>query len=509
MQICRELAGYSYGQADLVRRAMSKKKADVMEKERGHFIAGCAQNGISEAVANSIFDEMSSFAAYAFNKSHAACYAVVAYQTAYLKRHYPREYMAALMTSVLDSTAKLMEYIEECARLEIPVLPPDINQSDMVFTVTPEGIRFGLLAIKNMGRSVIEDILKEREQNGPFTDFVEFCRRTSEGDLNRRGVESLIKCGALDHLGANRREMLENYASLSEAIAEESRYLSGGQLSLFGEGGATADYQLSPCEEFPHSELLAYEKEVTGMYLSGHPMSQYLPLYDRYQAVRIGRLQSAETNAPYDNAWVDIFGILADKKMRTTKRGDILAMLTVEDMTGSMEVMAFSRTYTEVSQKLQVGQPYFFRGRVSLREEDDTKLVLDQVYTIEERQSAPSVRPPQSSRPGRSGNRPAPPAAAAPARNEAPQKGGRLLIRVPTIQGEQWEKLKLLFTIFEGEIPLLVRAADTGRLLKAGKEYNTDANPVLLGELRRVLGEENVALLPPEPPKTPSNTTLQ
>ena len=503
MQICRELAGYSYGQADLVRRAMSKKKADVMEKERGHFIAGCAQNGISEAVADSIFDEMSSFAAYAFNKSHAACYAVVAYQTAYLKRHHPREYMAALMTSVLDNTAKLMEYIEECSRLEIPVLPPDINRSDMVFTVTPEGIRFGLLAIKNMGRSVIEEILKEREANGVFTDFVAFCRRTAAGGLNRRGVESLIKCGALDALGSNRREMLENYSSLAEAIAEEDKYLSGGQLSLFGEGGATADYRLSPCEEFSHSELLAYEKEVTGMYLSGHPMGQYAELYDRYQAVRIGRLQSAETNAPYDNAWVEILGILADKKMRTTKRGDILAMLTVEDMTGSMEVMAFSRTYTEVSQKLVIGQPYFFRGRVSLREEDDTKLILDTVYTIEERRNAPPVRQQQAGPPREKQalrRTEPPPAAAAAAR---PAAGGRLLIRVAQTKGEQWEKLRLLFSIFEGEIPLLVREVETGRLLKAGGEYNTDANPVLVDELRRVLGEENVALLPPEAAKAP------
>lgn len=493
MQICRALAGYSYGQADLVRRAMSKKKADVMEKERGHFIAGCAQNGIAAPVAESIFDEMSSFAAYAFNKSHAACYAVVAYQTAYLKRHYPREYMAALMTSVLDSTAKLMEYIEECARLAIPVLPPDINQSDMVFTVTPQGIRFGLLAIKNMGRSVIEEILREREENGPFTTFVEFCRRTAGGDLNRRGVESLIKCGALDHLGANRREMLENYAPLADAVAEEGKYLAGGQLSLFGEGGAVAGYKLSRREEYPHAELLRYEKEVTGMYLSGHPMSEYLPLYDRYGAVRIGRLQSAETNAPYDNAWVDIFGILADKKMRTTKRGDVMAMLTVEDMTGSMEVMAFSRTYGDNSAKLNVGEPLFFRGRVSLREEDDTKLVLEKVYTIEERQSAPPPRPPQGrgqpQRPGRT----APP----PAAQAAP---GRLLIRVPSLQGGPWEKLRLLFSIFEGEVPLLVRAADTGRLLKAGPEYNTDANPVMLEELRRVLGAENVALLPQETP---------
>lgn len=494
MQICRELAGYSYGQADLVRRAMSKKKADVMEKERGHFISGCAQNGIPETVANSIFDEMSSFAAYAFNKSHAACYAVVAYQTAYLKRHYPREYMAALMTSVLDSTAKLMEYIEECARLEIPVLPPDINQSDMVFTVTPEGIRFGLLAIKNMGRSVIEDILKEREGDGPFTDFVEFCRRNAAGDLNRRGVESLIKCGALDGLGANRREMLENYSALADAIAEESRYLSGGQLSLFGEGGATADYELSPREEYPHAELLAFEKEVTGMYLSGHPMSQYLPLYDRYGAVRIARLQSAETNAPYDNAWIDIFGILAEKKMRTTKRGDLLALLTVEDMSGSMEVMCFGRTYSQYSEKLTEGEPLFFRGRVSVREEDDTKLVLDKVYTIEERASAPPASLPK----GRAPRPRVEPGAPRP----APKKqGGRLLIRVQKAEGEQWEKLRLLFSIFEGEVPLLVREAETGRLLRAGAEFRTDANPVLLRELRQLLGEENVALLPPEAAK--------
>lgn len=495
MQICRELAGYSYGQADLVRRAMSKKKADVMEKERGHFISGCAQNGIPETVANSIFDEMSSFAAYAFNKSHAACYAVVAYQTAYLKRHYPREYMAALMTSVLDSTAKLMEYIEECARLEIPVLPPDINQSDMVFTVTPEGIRFGLLAIKNMGRSVIEDILKEREQDGPFTDFVEFCRRSAAGDLNRRGVESLIKCGALDGLGANRREMLENYSALADAIAEESRYLSGGQLSLFGEGGATADYELSPREEYPHAELLAFEKEVTGMYLSGHPMSQYLPLYDRYGAVRIARLQSAETNAPYDNAWIDIFGILAEKKMRTTKRGDLLALLTVEDMSGSMEVMCFGRTYSQYSEKLTEGEPLFFRGRVSVREEDDTKLVLDKVYTIEERASAPPASLPK-------GRAPRPRVEPGTPRPAPQRQGGRLLIRVQKAEGEQWEKLRLLFSIFEGEIPLLVREAETGRLLRAGAEFNTDANPVLLRELRQLLGEENVALLPPEAAKT-------
>lgn len=501
MQICRELAGYSYGQADLVRRAMSKKKADVMEKERGHFIEGCAKNGISEAVANSIFDEMSSFAAYAFNKSHAACYAVVAYQTAYLKRHYPREYLAALMTSVLDSTGKLLEYTEECSREEIPVLPPDINRSDMGFTVTEEGIRFGLLAIKNMGRSVIEAILRERSEKGEFTSFIDFCRRTADCDLNRRGVESLIKCGALDGLGANRHEMLEGYPRLADALAEEGRYLSGGQISLFGDAGMTADYELPHLPEYTKADLLAFEKEVTGMYLSGHPMSSYLPLYEEFHAVRIGRLQSAETNAPYDNAFVDIFGILSDKKLKTTKNNETMAILTVEDMTGSMEVMAFSRSYEKNASMLRAGEPLIFRGRVSLREEDDAKLILDRVFTIEERRTAPMPQAyPRKEGFGRADS--AAPVRKDPAeRNASPRQiatGSRLLIRVPSLESEEWKQLRLLFNIFEGDVPLLVRAADTGKVLRAPAGCNTDANPVLMAELCRVLGKENVALLPPQ-----------
>lgn len=493
MQICRELGGYSYGQADLVRRAMSKKKADVMEKERTHFIEGCAKNNIPAETANSIFDEMTSFAAYAFNKSHAACYAVVAYQTAYLKRHYPREYFAALMTSVLDTTGKLLEYIDECARQEIPVLPPNINESDMGFTVAPGGIRYGLLAIKNMGRNVIAHIIEER-QNGPYTTFVDFCRRTYSGEMNKRAVESLIKCGALDDLGANRHEMLEGYARLADVLAEEDRYLSGGQLSLFGDAGATAHYELPHLPEYAKSELLNFEKEVTGMFLSGHPMSDFLSLFDQYHAVKIGRLQSGETNAVYDNAAVDIFGILTGKKLKTTRSNETMAFLTVEDMTGSMEVMVFARTYTENAQKLVAGTPLFFRGRVSLREEDDTKLVLDSVYTIEERATAgmPSARSSAGGRAPRRGFAAPPP----PERGSPPAaSGGRLLIRVPSLEGEPWKALQTLFGIFEGRVPLLVRAADTGKLLKAPAACNTDANPVLLAELRRVLGEENVALL--------------
>lgn len=501
MQICRELGGYSYGQADLVRRAMSKKKADVMEKERFHFIEGCGENGIAAPVANSIFDEMISFAAYAFNKSHAACYAVVAYQTAYLKKHHPREYLAALLTSVLDSPDKLLEYIEECEKQGIPLLPPDINESLMGFSVTPGGIRYGLLAIKNLGRGVIRDILREREENGGFTTFVDFIRRTYSGDMNKRAVESLIKCGSLDRLGNNRHEMLEGYPRLAEVLSEENRYLLGGQLSLFGDAGAAADYDLPKLPEYARSELLAFEKEVTGMYLSGHPMSDFLPLYEKYHAVRIGRLRSAETGVQYDNATVDIFGILTGKKLKTTRRNDTMAFLTVEDMSGSVEVVAFAGVYTEYTEKLVPGVPLFFRGRVSLREEDAAKLILESVMTPEERKTAPmptSRKAPPGRFPGpareNASLRPAAPSSV----SAPPPPGTRLAIRVPSLTGEPFDRLRLLFEIFEGEVPLIIRAADTGKALRAPREFCTDANPVLLRELEHVLGKENVALLSPQ-----------
>ena len=493
MQICRELGGYSYGQADLVRRAMSKKKADVMEKERTHFIEGCAKNKISAEVANSIFDEMTSFAAYAFNKSHAACYAVVAYQTAYLKRHYPREYLAALLTSVLDSTGKLLEYIDECARQEIAVLPPDINESGMGFTVAPGGIRYGLLAIKNMGKNVIQSILEERE-NGPYLTFVDFCRRTYSGELNKRAVESLIKCGALDHLGANRHEMLEGYPKLADVLSDEDRYLSGGQLSLFGDGGAVEHYELPRLPEYTKGDLLGFEKEVTGMYLSGHPMSDYLPLYEQYHAVKIGRLQSAETGAAYDNAAVDIFGILTAKKLKTTRNNETMAFLTVEDMSGSMEVMVFAKVYTEYAPKLSAGIPLFFRGRVSIREEDDAKLILERVYTIEEREGAPmpsaARRNPASQSTSMRTSQQAAPLKSPPLPTGA-QKAGKLAILVPSHGGEEWKKLQTLCKIFAGETPILIKAADTQKVLRGSVDYNE----VLLLELQRVLGAENVAVL--------------
>ncbi len=506
MQICRELGGYSLGQADLVRRAMSKKKADVMEKERVNFIAGCAANGIAESAANAIFDEMSSFAAYAFNKSHAAAYAVVAYQTAWLKCHYPKEYMAALLTSILDSTDKVTEYIEECGRLGIRVLPPDINESDEGFTVTQQGIRFGLLAVKNLGAGVIRQIVAQREER-PFESFFDFYKRLFSTDLNKRSMESLIKSGALDSLGGTRRQMLLHFPDVGEVLAGELRWQSTGQQSLFGEETLDEAALLPPEEEFPPFQLLEMEKEVTGLYMSGHPMNQYEDLYATYGAVKLGRLTDSESNQQYDNQVVDILGIITGKRLKLTKQGGNMAFLQVEDSTSAIESLVFSRVYEECSAKLNVGTPVFLRGRLSVREEESPKLILEQVLTVEERQGGKSFSQSrcQNGYGASGGERPAP---AAPVRPQKPPaesgegaenkplsaKAG-VYLRVDSMTGPAMDKIKQLLGIFDGPMPVYFRALDTGKMLKAPREMWVDPNSFLLDELEKLLGVENVKKL--------------
>ena len=283
LEIFRSLAGYSFGRADIVRRAMSKKKHKVMEEERSTFIEGCSKNGIDEKTANCIFDDMTSFASYAFNKSHSAAYAVVAYRTAYLKAHYPAEFMAALLTSVIDEASKVSLYISESERMKIKVLKPDINSSQAQFTADSGKIRFGLLAIKNLGLGFIDTIYKERCLNGKYTSFYDFCKRTQSKDFNKRAVESLIRSGALDGLGLNRREMLINLNSVISSIENTRRRNVDGQLGLFDLGNMedTSEPQLERIEEFPKLELLSLEKETTGIYISGHPMAEYEGLSKR------------------------------------------------------------------------------------------------------------------------------------------------------------------------------------------------------------------------------------
>lgn len=513
MQICRELGGYSYGQADLVRRAMSKKKADVMEKERAHFIDGCRERGISREIADSIFDEMSSFAAYAFNKSHAAAYAMVAYQTAWLKCHWPREYMAALMTSVLDSTGKIIEYIDECSRIGIRVLPPDVNKSDEGFTVVGGEIRFGLLAVKNLGAAFIRSLVAEREKNGPFTGFADFCRRLFETDINKRAVESLVGSGAMDSLGAGRRQMLEGYPKIAELLAEEQRWKSGGQLSLFGEPAAgEEDFSLPDVEEYTENERLTMEKEVTGLYLSGHPMSRFEPLYAKFGAVRIARLIDPDAGADYDNRTVDVMALVSHKRLKSTKNGDNMAFLTLEDSSGTMESLVFARTYAQFAPLLREGAALWLRGRLSLREDEDAKLILESAMEIEERAKGEPVPPdgPAGGRrgeprlPARGGSGGEVPSAgqravagafssADPGTSAQPgaQAAEKLCLRIPTADCPELERIRLLLSIFEGGTPVLIRVADSGKLLRSAA--GADLNAVLLRELTVLLGEENVA----------------
>ena len=490
MQICRELGGYSYGQADLVRRAMSKKKADVMAKERTHFLEGCRKNGVEEAAANQIFGEMETFAAYAFNKSHAATYALVAYQTAYLKCHHPKEYMAALLTSILDNTNKVIEYIEECGRLGIQVLPPRINESGEGFTATPEGIRFGLLAVKNLGAGVIREMIAEREKDGPFTSFLDFYRRTYSGEMNKRSLESLIKSGALDGLGANRRQMLEGYPKVGEVLAARDRWRSTGQISLFGDEPDEEELSLPLVEEDEPSVLLAGEKEVTGLYISGHPMSHYEALYPKYGAVKLIRLTDPEVNQSYDNASVFVMGMITAKRLKLTKGGENMAFLTLEDMTGAMEVLVFPRVYAVHAARLLAGSPVFLRGRVSLREEEDAKLILEDAMTLPERAAGPMEERLASSG-GYEGRGRGQRGASTP----APSSKAGVYLRVPSMDDAITDRARLLLQIFDGSYPVYFKAEDTGKMLRAPRSLWCDPNQVLLRELGVTLGSENVKKL--------------
>ena len=298
MQIFRVLAGYSYGRADVVRRAMSKKKKDVMEAERKTFIEGCGKNNISRDTANAIFDQMSEFAKYAFNKSHAACYALVAYRTAYLKTYYPAQFMAALLTSVLDSSNKVARYTAECKRLGLKLAVPDINTSVMGFSANGNVINYGLLGIKNIGSEFINDIIKERK-NGKYESLFDFCSRLQTAHFNRRAAESLIRCGALDSLGANRRQMLQALPPLVSNLDEIRRKTMYGQVGFFELGGKDSfgvDFEMPDVPEFPQAELLKMEKEMTGLYLSGHPLDKYDKIIEKLGYVRTSDLLEAESN---------------------------------------------------------------------------------------------------------------------------------------------------------------------------------------------------------------------
>lgn len=403
MQICRSLSGYSYGRADLVRRAVSKKKADVMAQERAYFLygkqredgsvecVGAVHNGIPEPVATQIFDEMSSFATYAFNKSHAAAYALIAYQTAYLKCHAKSAFMAALLSSVIGTPAKIKEYIACCRSHGIRVLPPEINHSELVFVAKSEDeISFGLLAIKNLGRGSINALLQERKTRGPFADLSDLLRRMQGKEWNKRGVESLIRSGALDAFSHHRRELLSVYEAWMDQIDADQRRNIEGQLTLFGEGAATTqrDQTIPVLEEFPWMTLLTMERETLGLYLSGHPLDEFSALAERLDLVPLKRFVQQEQEGEVselagvsDGAMVTLLGVVQSKKEHFTKKKEPMAFLTLEDQDGEVEVVVFARLYRQVQHLLAPGMSVVLSGKASIKPEEKPKVLAEQVVS--------------------------------------------------------------------------------------------------------------------------------
>ncbi len=390
MQIVRDLAGYTLGRSDLVRRAMSKKKASVMEKERQNFIygnkeegvPGCIANGIPEETAKIIYDNMTDFAKYAFNKSHAACYAVVSYRTAYLKCYYPKEFFAALMTSVLANNTKVAEYAYTCRQMGIEILPPDINEGEGNFSVASNGIRYGLSALKSIGKPIIDAIIQEREDNGAFNGLEDFISRLSGKEVNKRTLESFIKSGAFDCFNANRHQMMLVYADIVDNINNERKSNIAGQMSLFDMFEEKHDKVNVPnVPEYDKEELLAYEKEVLGVYVSGHPMDDYEALWRKHITNVSSDFINDEDNPPKvtDGQKATIGGIITAKTVKNTKTGKMMAFITVEDVFGAVEVLVFPRDYEKYRSQAVEDNKVFVTGRVSISEEENGKLVCESI----------------------------------------------------------------------------------------------------------------------------------
>lgn len=399
MQIVRDLGGYTLGRSDLVRRAMSKKKQSVMEKERANFIygneeegvPGCMANGISEQVASQIYDDMMDFAKYAFNKSHAACYAVVAYQTAYLKYYYPVEFMAALMTSVIDNPRKVAEYIMVCRSIGITILPPDINQGERGFSVDGNSIRYALTAIKSIGRPVIDAVVEERSERGPYTNLKDFITRMADKEVNKKAIENFIKAGAFDSLPGTRKQFMSAYVQIMDSIVHDKKNNMAGQMSLFDivdeEEKDAYDVKLPDVGEYSKEMMLSFEKEVLGIYVSGHPLEEWEALWKKGITNTTADFMLDDENgepAVRDNASVVVGGMIADKRIKYTKNDKVMAFLQLEDLLGSIEVVVFPRDYERYSAKLTEENKVFVRGRVSLEEDKDGKLICERITGFDE-----------------------------------------------------------------------------------------------------------------------------
>ena len=470
IEIFRKLGGYSLGQADNMRRAISKKKEKVIVAERQAFVYGDAErnipgavaNGVSETAAQAIYKEILDFANYAFNKAHAVCYAKVTYETAYLKCHYPKEYMAALLTSVLDNTVKAVAYIAECREMGISLLHPDVNMSEDVFTVEPEGIRFGLGAVKNIGRGLLRQMVAERQANGRFTSLENFIERMQESDLNKRAVENLIKCGALDGLGLNRAQMLYGYEAIMDSAADTKKRNIAGQMALFDmlDEPQTAQTAIPKLPELPKNDRMQMEKETIGLYLSGHPMDEYRKQLKGSGVVPIGRImQSFEQNDGVfrDEQIVRIAGIVEHIKMKTTRSNSMMAYVTLEDDTAAMELLAFSNVLAKSGTTLQENSAVVAEGRLSVRDEKAPQMVVNELRPISE-----VARP-------------------------VPKK---LYLKLPSEGCAQDAKTRAILNMFPGSLQAVLYFADSGVRRGTSCAVRDD----MLAELRALLGEDCVVL---------------
>ena len=493
MQIVRDLAGYSLGGADNVRRAMAKKKMHVMEEERKNFvyghedpedpsktIPGCVRNGISVEVANQIFDQMIEFANYAFNKSHAACYAVVSYQTAYLRHYYPAEFMAALMTSFVDNSTKVSSYISVCRDMGIQVLPPDVNVGTGPFSVQDGKIRFGMYAIRSVGGAVVDAIVAEREENGKFDNLYEFIKRLvhREGTLvNKRAIENLIKAGALDSFGLNRRQMIMTYAQFVDDIQkskkDDEKNNIEGQFSLFDmdpkgrekeqEMNRTmAEKKIPDVAEFDKNDLLQAEKEVLGIYVSGHPLEDYIEdMKATCTAKAVDFVLDPESNTTEvkDNTSAIVGGMIVEMKTNTMKNGNLMAFLTIEDLTGTVEIVVFSRSFERYRNLLELDKKIYISGRVSTREEKNASLIADEIISFDDRASE---------------------------------------MELIFQDMEQYQNMKdLLFSIPEadgGKDTIILNVKAEGKRGPIRGSYDLSMDSESIEELKRKLGEENVRI---------------
>lgn len=488
MQIFRELAGYTFGHADLVRRAMAKKKASALSAEREAFLAGCAANGIDTGVAGELFEELSGFANYAFNKSHAAAYAILSYRTAYLKEHYAKEYFAALLTSELGNLPKIATYISEVSKRGVRVLPPDINESEVNFHVSGDHIRFGLLALKNVGRLFLEAVVRDRAQHGPFASFDDFLTRMAPYDLNKRQVESLIKAGAFDNLGVYRSRLLAVYETLIDQAQSDRRSNITGQMDMFAAAqveSPTAEYPNLP--EFGMRELLTQEKEATGMYFSGHMLDGYSAALDDGTVTEIRDLMEKDETDEFtvkDRQRVKIAGIMTALTRKTTKKDEQMAFFTLEDRYGEMECLVFPKIYETVSPMLHTEAVLAVEGYVTLREDENPKLIVSAMSPLPENGKSIPRAP-----------------AAEVATEEKPQAGNSpvfrpdariLYLRVPSLSDAKWRKAKNILDIFDGALPVSVYDSTDKTYHKLPVGFA--CSPYTLRELSEILGAENVVL---------------